>query len=178
MRFECIPAVRRTAAGRSHPRRRPATSQNSFPATLAPTLNIHSRLKWVRRPGGTTTLDAQAACYGPPWAGVRPARPKGSQKHNQQVQPCRPSGSKTAGPTATSVAGLRCGRLRPARLYEPQKHSKLFSPKLAPVLYPVFASLRLRCRSAALARGGQLAASTQPFVRALAEILFKRETRV
>ncbi len=31
--------------------------------------------------------------------------------------------SKPAGPTATSVAGLRCGRLRPARLYESQKHS-------------------------------------------------------
>ncbi len=40
-----------------------------------------------------------------------------------QVQPCRPSGSKPAGPTATSVAGLRWGRLRPARLCEPQKHS-------------------------------------------------------
>ncbi len=45
------------------------------------------------------------------------------------------------------VAGLRGGRLRPARLYEPQKHS----PKFDPILRPVCASLRLRCRSAALA---------------------------
>ena len=60
-------------AGRSHPRRRPATSRYSFPATLAPTLNIHSRLKWAGGPGGTATLDAQAACCGPP-GGRRPAR--------------------------------------------------------------------------------------------------------
>ena len=31
-------------------------------------------------------------------------------------------GLKPAGPKATSVAGLRCGRLRPARLYESQEH--------------------------------------------------------
>ena len=91
------------------------------------------------------------------------------------------SGLKPAGPTATLVAGLRCGRLRPARLCESQKHSPTHgpkhcltanpilglawrenrsrfsrpknshSPKPSPVLRPVSASLRLRCRSAAFA---------------------------
>ncbi len=84
---------------------------------------------------------------------------------------------KPAGPKATSVAGLRCGRLRPARFCEPQK----FGPAVCRVraarspggpkaqragpaiplgiallalslrLRPVSASLRLRCRSAAFA---------------------------
>ncbi len=80
----------------------------------------------------------------------RTARPCESQEQRLfcQVQPCRPSGSKPAGPTATSVAGLRWGRLRPARLYESQKHSPTHGPKHC----PVSASLRLRCRSAAFSR--------------------------
>ena len=58
------------------------------------------------------------------------------------------SGRSLRGPKrASRVAGLRGGRLRPARLYEPQEHS----PKLAPVLRPVSASLRLRFRSATFA---------------------------
>ena len=60
------------------------------------------------------------------------------------------AGRSLRGPKATSVAGLRCGRLRPARPKGSQEHS----PKLAPVLRPVSASLRLRLRSAAaVARG-------------------------
>ena len=58
-------------AGRSLPQRRPAT--NVAGAPQASTLNIHSRRKWVGRPGGTATFDAQAACCGPS-VGRRPAR--------------------------------------------------------------------------------------------------------
>ncbi len=59
------------------------------------------------------------------WGGGELRDPKGSQEQRLscQVQPCRPIGSKPAGPKATPVASLRCGRLRPARLCEPQKLS-------------------------------------------------------
>ncbi len=61
------------------------------------------------------------------------------------------NGPKPAGPTATSVAGLRGRRLRPAPLCESQEHS----PELVPKHCPVSTSLRLRFRSAtfSVARG-------------------------
>ncbi len=63
------------------------------------------------------------------WAEGPARRPGGSKNRRSnaffcQVQPCRPIGPKPAGPKATSVAGLRGGRLWPARLYESQKLSK------------------------------------------------------
>ncbi len=44
---------------------------------------------------------------------------------------------KPAGPKATAVAGLRCGRLRPARFYEPQKLSPILRPPHTPILRPI-----------------------------------------
>ena len=69
----------------------------------------------------TSSVELQSAA----WGGGELRDPKGSQEQRLfcQVQPCRPIGSKPAGPKATPVASLRCGRLRPARLCEPQKHS-------------------------------------------------------
>ncbi len=89
------------------------------------------------RPGGTATLNAQTACCGPP-VGRRPARATRwvtESAHSSSARPPRTanasllalslSGSKPAGPKATSVAGLRSGRLRPARLCEPQKQQSI-----------------------------------------------------
>ncbi len=137
----------------------PCRPSGSKPA--GPTATSVAGLRWGRlrpaRPKGSQKQHPihllNSVGFGPraPGVGQRPSaqarRPKGSQEHSQQVRICHPSGPKPAGPTATPVAGLRGGRLRPARLYESQKHS----PKLDPILRPVFASLRLRLRSAAFA---------------------------
>ncbi len=67
-----------------------------------------------------------------------------------QFKRTKPAGFEVEAGSKRRCASLRGRRLRPARLYESQEHS----PKLAPVLRPVSASLRLRFRSAtAVARG-------------------------
>ncbi len=103
--------------GRSHPRRRPATSRGSFPATLAPTRVIHSCRKWVGRPGGIAIFDAKRRVAGLPRGGVRPARPKGSQKQ----QPIHLLNSFVFGPRAPGVGQRPSAQAR--RFYEPQKHA-------------------------------------------------------
>ena len=75
------------------------------------------------------------------WAEGPARKPGGSTNRAIRSQFKR---SKPAGPTATLVAGLCGGRLRPAQLKEPQK--------LGPKHRPVSTSLRLRCRSAGAAR--------------------------
>ena len=79
------------------------------------------------------------------WGGGELRDPKGSQeqypKHGQKQDPThRPNSSPKLGPA-------RCENR--SRFSRP-KNSR--SPKLAPILRPVSASLRLRCRSAAFSR--------------------------
>ncbi len=97
----------------------------------------------------TSSVELQPAAWG--GGGLR-----GSKSRRSSAQSTAPfcgirpqfKRPKPAGPKATSVAGLRGERLRPARLCESQEHS----PKLVPVPCPVSASLRLRYRSAAFSR--------------------------
>ena len=89
----------------------------------------------------TSSVELQPAAWG--GGGLR-----GSKSRRSSAQSTAPfcgirpqfKRSKPAGPTVTSVAGLRGRRLRPARLCEPQE--------LGPKRSPVCASLRLRFRSA------------------------------
>ena len=137
-----------------------------------------------RRPKGRNSSAVSTA----PILRVRAARSGGGPKA-QRAGPAilriallalSSSGSKPGGlKRAWRVAGLRGRKLRPARLYEPQKLSQQFnpkqspphspmlglarrenrnrfsrpknshSPKHSPILRPVCASLRLRFRSAA-----------------------------
>ena len=93
----------------------------------------------------------------------RTARPYGSQKLGQKQSPKHDQ--KFSPILLGSGRALRGWAERPSaqarRFYEPQKHnlfalgpntSQEHSPKLAPILRPVSASLRLRCRSAGAAR--------------------------
>ncbi len=175
------------------------------------------------RPGGTATLDAQAACCGPPVGGVRPARPYGSQKHSpftvshsvtfvlgvppraanaslyitlfalslsnsppavnatspDELQSAARGGGELRDPTGrkstannsaprSAQRGGKTGYGFPAQ----NRHS----PKLAPVLRPVSASLRLRCRSAAFPRAWGNLVKTRK--RVLTIPLFRRRRAI
>ncbi len=115
LRFECIPAVRRTARA------------GATPGVGLQPRGARFRPRWLRpvsftlvgsgsdaREGRQLSLREQRVA-GRPWAGVRPARPKGSQKHShflsgsalssERVEACGAQSDLSCGPPAEEVFG-------------------------------------------------------------------------